>query len=92
MKSLTMAANAGTLAAMMDASKCPHSYVRLSDGGWYCEDEDCRAAMAHVWSQPANRFFVALRDSAAAPSCNDERRSWVKELLIRAQEAGLFSP
>ena len=65
-----------------------HCILNADDEGY--GGELAEAALKEL--QRPQAFFVALRDSAAAPSCNDERRGWVKELLLRAQEAGLYSP
>ncbi len=50
--------------------------------------------LAHE-QQPADRaqeFFAALAAETRRPSFGDKDREFVRNLLLRAQEAGLFDP
>ncbi len=38
------------------------------------------------------KFFEQLRDAARAPAYGDHHKQFVANILIRAQEAGIFAP
>lgn len=40
----------------------------------------------------AQQFFARLADSIRPPHVGEERRNFVKELLLRAEEANLYKP
>lgn len=58
-------------------------------------DEKCRECGQETNSAPgadAHLFFENLRVAARSPGYGDHHRQFVTSLLLRAQEAGLFTP
>lgn len=55
------------------------------DGAWLVEEVDRLHRKQQV-------FFEQLAASARAPHCGGHYREWVQAMLLRAQEAGLFTP
>jgi hypothetical protein len=45
-----------------------------------------------IESQPSQQFFEALAAEARKPHFGDREKQWTAALLIRAQEAGLYTP
>lgn len=43
-------------------------------------------------SATAHLFFANLATSARAPGCGDHYRTFVTNLLLRATEAGIYTP
>lgn len=55
------------------------------DGAWLVEEVD-------RLNRKSQGFFEQLAASARAPHCGGNYREWVQAMLLRAQEAGLYSP
>ena len=53
---------------------------------------DDRAPQVDLTGLRAQTFFAAISAETRRPSFGDRDREFVKNLLLRAQEAGLFDP